>query len=118
MQLNQTTLFLYNGNTINYPSKRCSVQTKARILEAKGYSVVVCLYPNNAIQTLTDDERPFEVVIRYALLIIHPPPSLATEPAEPAEVESNGRSTTASSLQGDSDGATLKKSARIYSTYL
>jgi hypothetical protein len=96
MQLNQTMLYLYNKDTINYPNKRCSMRTIARILEAKGYSVVVCLYPNNAIKTLNDNKRPFAVVIGDTLLVNLPPPPMA-EPAEPAEVESNSRSTTASS---------------------
>jgi hypothetical protein len=57
MQLNQTILFFYNGDTINYPNVWCSMQTSTRILEAKVYSVVVCLYPNNAIESLTNNKR-------------------------------------------------------------
>jgi hypothetical protein len=102
MQLNQTMLYLHNGDRITYLNNQCSVRTIVHILEAKGYSVAVCLYPNNAIKTLTNDERQSAVMIGDALLIIHPPPPVA----EPAEVESDGRSTVAISSWGESDGTT------------
>jgi hypothetical protein len=98
MQLNQMTLFLYNWDTVTYLNDRCSMRTIVCTIEAKGYSVVVCLYPNNALGTVTNKEWPFAVVIGDDLLTIHPPP----QAAEPAEVESDS--------QGDSDGSTLVKS--------
>ncbi len=44
-----------------------------RTLKAKGYSVAVHLCPNNALETVTNKEWPFVVVIGDALLIIPPP---------------------------------------------
>ncbi len=79
-----------------------------RILEAKGYSVVVRLHPHNTMDNLTNNEKHFMDVIGDALLIICPPPSPPA--AKPMEEESNGSSTGASSLQVDSDGSTLEKS--------
>jgi hypothetical protein len=81
MQLNQTMLFLYNGDTVTYPNNQCSMQTIVHTLEAKGYLVAVRLYPNSALKTVTNKEWPFAVVIGDALLIIRPP-SQAAEPAE------------------------------------
>jgi hypothetical protein len=95
MQLNQTTLFFYNGDTITYPNNRCSVRMIVCTIEAKGYSVAVHLYPNNALKTVTNEEWPFALVIGEALLIILPP----LQATEPAEAESDSR--------GDSDGSTL-----------
>jgi hypothetical protein len=91
MQLNQMMLFLYNGDTVTYPNNQCSVRTILRTIKAKGYSVEVRLYSNNALETVIDKEWPSAVVIGDALLIICPPP----QAAEPAEAESDSR--------GDSD---------------
>jgi hypothetical protein len=73
MQPNLTTLHLRNKDTITYPTNWCSVQLIVRILEAKGYSVGVRLYPHIAIDNLTNDEKQFAVVAVDALLIIPPP---------------------------------------------
>jgi hypothetical protein len=103
MQPNLTTLHLHNGDTITYPADQCSVRLIVCILEAKGYSVGVCLYPHNTIDNLTNDEKQFAVVVGDALLIIRPPPA-----PEPTEEESGGSSTGARSLQRTSNGATSK----------
>ncbi len=85
-------------DSITHPGNCCSARTIACILENKGYSVVVHLYPNTGIRSLTEDERCFTVAIGDELLIICPPPI-----AEPAEVESGGWSTSAVSAQGDAE---------------
>ncbi len=74
MHQNQTMLYLHNGDTITYLNDQCSIQTIVHILEAKGYSVVVHLYPQNVIKNLTNNELTFAVAIGDALLIIPPPP--------------------------------------------
>ena len=74
MQPNQTTLHKHNRDTITYLNTQCSVRTIVSILEARGYSVGVCLYPHNNINNLTNNEKQFAVVIGEALLIIRPPP--------------------------------------------
>jgi hypothetical protein len=92
--LHQTTLYLYNGDGITYPGNRCSMQMIAHILENKVYSVVVHIYPNTNIGSLTKDKRCFAVAIGDALLIICPPLLV-----EPAEVEIGGRPTSAISAR-------------------
>jgi hypothetical protein len=63
MQLKLTTLHLYNRDTITYPTNQCSIQSIVRILEAKGHSVVVPLYPHNTIKNLTNDDKQFAVLV-------------------------------------------------------
>jgi hypothetical protein len=74
MQRNQTTLHLYNEDTVTYPTELVSVQRIASSIRVKGYTVVVCLYPNNATKSITYDGWPIAVVIGDMLLLIHPPP--------------------------------------------
>jgi hypothetical protein len=79
MQPNLMTLHLHNRDTISYPADQCSVRSIVRILEAKGYSVGVCLYPHNTINNLTNDKKQLAVMVGDALLIIRPPlPSTGT----------------------------------------
>jgi hypothetical protein len=99
MQLNQTMLFLYNGDTVTYQNERCSMRTIVRTLKAKGYSVAFRLYPNNALKTLTNNKWPFAVMIGDALLIICPPPLVA----EPAEGERDSQDDSDGSTSGTSD---------------
>jgi hypothetical protein len=89
MQPNLMTLHLHNGDTIIYPTERCSVRSIVRVLEAKGYSVGVRLYPHNTINNLTNNKKQFTVLVGDAMLIFPPPPPAA----EPTEEESNSSST-------------------------
>jgi hypothetical protein len=63
MQLNQTTLYLHNGDMITYPNDWHSIQMIVHILETKGYLVGVHLYPHNTINNLTNDKKQYAVVI-------------------------------------------------------
>jgi hypothetical protein len=76
MQPNLMMLHLHNRDTITYPTNQCSIQLIVHILEAKGHSVVIPLYPHNTIKNLTNNEKQFAVLVGDALLIINylPPP--------------------------------------------
>jgi hypothetical protein len=74
MQPNLMTLHLPNGDMITHPTNRCSVGLIVHILEAKGYSVGVRLYPHNKIDNLTNNKKQFAVLVGDALSIIRTPP--------------------------------------------
>ncbi len=103
----------YNGDSITYPDNHCSMQTIASIQESKEYSVVVHLYLNTNIGSLTKDKRRFTVAIEDMLLIICPPLWV-----EPAEVEGGGRSTSSVSAQGDAEQSSSETSDSECSCWL
>jgi hypothetical protein len=66
-------LHLYNRDTVTYPTKWFSVRRIVSSIRAKGYTVVVRHYPDNATKSITYDNRPIAVVIGNVLLLICPP---------------------------------------------
>jgi hypothetical protein len=67
-------LHLYNRDTVTYPTKRFSMRRIVSSIRVKGYTVVVCLYPNNATKSITYNDWPITVVISNVLLLNCPPP--------------------------------------------
>jgi hypothetical protein len=98
MQIHQTTLHLNHRDSIMHPGNCFSVWTLVCLLEGKGYSVDVCLYPKNGIRALTINKQCFATRLGHVLLIICP-----REPSETLEDKSSCQSSITDILQVELD---------------
>ncbi len=65
-----TTVTLPNGDRIALRGGRLSVRVLVQLLTGRGYSVEVCLFPNNVLSSVSAADRPFLFLFRVTLLTV------------------------------------------------